>query len=68
MRGCGFCCRALREQVDLALKGLDLRPRNILRYRYGLHHALGRPLTLNEVRTRGHKALPSVTVVWQPAR
>ena len=45
-------CRALREQVDLALKGLDLRPRNILRYRYGLHTALGRPLTLNEVRTQ----------------
>ena len=35
----------------MALKGLDLRPRNILRYRYGLHTALGRPLTLNEVRT-----------------
>jgi RNA polymerase sigma factor (sigma-70 family) len=41
--------RALKEQVDLALKGLELRPRNILRYRYGLHHALGRALTLNEV-------------------
>ena len=47
---CEPCCRSLREQVDLALKGLDLRPRNILRYRYGLHSALGRPLTLNEVR------------------
>lgn len=44
--------RALKEQVDLALKGLELRPRNILRYRYGLHHALGRALTLDEVRTR----------------
>jgi hypothetical protein len=51
LTGCGLRCRALREQVDLALKGLDLRPRNILRYRYGLHTALGRPLTLNEVRT-----------------
>lgn len=50
LRGCGRRCRALREQVDLALKGLDLRPRNILRYRYGLHTALGRPLTLNEVQ------------------
>lgn len=52
-RGCASVLRrALKEQVDLALKGLELRPRNILRYRYGLHHALGRALTLNEVRTR----------------
>lgn len=47
-------CRALKEQVDLALKGLDLRPRNILRYRYGLHSALGRALTLNEVCPPAH--------------
>ena len=43
------CCRAVKEQVNQALKGLDLRPRNILRYRYGLHQLANGPLTLNQV-------------------
>lgn len=50
---CVLPCRStLKEQVDLALQGLDMRPRNILRWRYGLQrNKFDRPLTLNEVRT-----------------
>lgn len=35
--------------MDHALQGLSLRPRNILRYRYGMHQLIDSPLTLKEV-------------------
>lgn len=41
--------RALKAKVDHALQGLSLRPRNILRYRYGMHQLIDSPLTLKEV-------------------
>ena len=51
-------CRALKAKVNHALQGLSLRPRNILRYRYGIYQVPDQsgvqqgaesPLTLREV-------------------
>jgi hypothetical protein len=48
--------RAAMEFMALAIKELDLRPGNILRYRYGLHTSSGRALSLDEVWTVSKEA------------
>ena len=48
--------RAFMEFMALAIKELDLRPGNILRYRYGLHAPHARALSLDEVWTVSKEA------------
>lgn len=41
--------RRMEKKVDHALQALSIRPRNILRYRFGLHKNVDNPLSLSEV-------------------
>lgn len=41
--------RRFEKKVDHALQALSIRPRNILRYRFGLHKNVDNPLSLTEV-------------------